>query len=191
MGRKRALTQEEIFKVTGEVMRTEGIKGIHFKKLATMLDVSRSTFYDYFENKEALILAYMKAMMDEMESKISEIPADIAPNQKLYRLLIVLLEHAEVHHIDQMIRELQSGDKSLTFFIRTEVHQNLMETYKKMLDWINASKEEGIWNHDVDTELLGDLIFHSILFPQREKLGVKKLADQLFHMLERGVLQTR
>lgn len=187
MGRKRILTKEEILKETGALLRKEGIHGVHFKKLSTELQVSRSTLYEYFKNKEDLILSYMRNMMEEMTQQIEAIPEEEEPNKKLYKLLFIFLDHAETHHIDQMIRELQSSDHTLALFYRTKIHEDLMGTYNQMLDWIEAAKQSGIWKEDIESEMVADLIFHSILFPTRQKYGVEKMADQLFEMIENGV----
>lgn len=191
MGRKRILTKEEIFLATGELIKEEGIHGVHFKKLSDGLQVSRSTLYEYFKNKDDLILSYLKNMMDDMNQKIENIPSEIEPNDKLYRLLHIFLEHAETNNIDQMIRELQSSNKNLAVFYRTKMHQDLMKTYEKMIVWIEEAKNKGIWKKDSHSELIGDMIFHSILFPNRQKLGVKAMADHLFDMIEYGVSKER
>ncbi|KHE66771.1 TetR/AcrR family transcriptional regulator, partial [Halobacillus sp. BBL2006] len=108
MGRKKALTKNDVFMATGEVLKKEGLHGVHFKKLAAMLDVGRSTLYEYFDNKDDLLLAYMRTLMDEMNEKVESIPSEDPPNKKLYQLLRIILTHAQIHQIDQMIRELQS-----------------------------------------------------------------------------------
>ncbi|WP_226579162.1 TetR/AcrR family transcriptional regulator [Halobacillus litoralis] len=187
MGRKRILSEDEIMKVTGEVLRQEGINGVHFKKLSAMLDVSRSTLYEYYKNKDDLILAYMKRMMDEMKRKVHSISMEEAPNHRLYLLLQILLEHAETYHIDQMIRELQTSEKNLAMFYRTELHKDLMETYDMMMNWIEEAKLQKVWKTDVSSELIGDMIFHSILFSNRKKLGVTSMAEQLFELIENGL----
>ncbi|WP_394217337.1 TetR/AcrR family transcriptional regulator [Halobacillus trueperi] len=187
MGRKRILTKEEILKETGVLLRKEGIHGVHFKKLSTELQVSRSTLYEYFKNKEDLILSYMRNMMEEMTLQIESIPETDPPNKKLYSLLFIFLDHAETHHIDQMIRELQSSDHTLALFYRTKIHEDLMGTYDQMLNWIDDAKNTGIWKKDIESEMVADLIFHSILFPTRHKFGVKEMTDQLFRMIEYGV----
>lgn len=187
MGRKRILTKEEILIATGKLIKEEGIHGVHFKKLSDELQVSRSTLYEYFNNKEDLILSYLKNMMEDMNRKIEDLPSDIEPNDKLYRLLYTFLEHAETHNIDQMIRELQSSNKNLSMFYRTKMHEDLMKTYEKMILWIEEAKNKGIWKESSHSELIGDMIFHSILFPNRQKIGVKAMADQLFDMIEYGV----
>ncbi|REJ09664.1 TetR/AcrR family transcriptional regulator [Halobacillus trueperi] len=187
MGRKRILTKEEILKETGVLLRKEGIHGVHFKKLSTELQVSRSTLYEYFKNKEDLILSYMRNMMEEMTKQIEAIPEEEAPNKKLYSLLYIFLDHAETHHIDQMIRELQNSDQTLALFYRTKIHEDLMGTYNQMLDWIDDAKKTGIWKDNIESEMVADLIFHSILFPTRHKYGVKEMTDQLFRMIEYGV----
>ncbi|WLR46810.1 TetR/AcrR family transcriptional regulator [Halobacillus litoralis] len=187
MGRKRILTKEEILKETGALLRKEGIHGVHFKKLSTELQVSRSTLYEYFKNKEDLILSYMRNMMEEMNKQIEAIPEEEEPNKKLYDLLFIFLDHAETHHIDQMIRELQSSDQTLAIFYRTKIHEDLMGTYEQMLEWIDEAKRSGLWKDDIESEMVADLIFHSILFPTRHKYGVKEMTDQLFRMIEFGV----
>ncbi|SFJ98794.1 transcriptional regulator, TetR family [Halobacillus dabanensis] len=187
MGRKRILTKEEILIATGELIKEEGIHGVHFKKLSDELQVSRSTLYEYFKNKEDLILSYLKNMMDDMNQKIEDLPSEMEPNDKLHRLLYIFLEHAETNNIDQMIRELQSSNKNLAMFYRTKMHEDLMKTYEKMILWIEEAKNKGIWKESSNSELIGDMIFHSILFSNRQKIGVEAMADQLFDMIEYGV----
>ncbi|WP_281658054.1 TetR/AcrR family transcriptional regulator [Halobacillus sp. Cin3] len=187
MGRKRILTKDDILNVTGEVLRNGGIQEVHFKKLAEELQVSRSTLYEYFKNKEELILSYMRAMMDEMNRKIQAVPPDLPPNEKLKQLLHIFLEHADTYHIDQMIHELQTSDKQVALFYKTEVHKDLMKTHQLMGSWIEEAKEAGIWTTDVSSTLISDVIFHSILFSNRKKIGAEDMTEQLFQMMEHGL----
>lgn len=189
MGRKRILTKDEILTVTGEVLRNGGIQEVHFKKLAEELQVSRSTLYEYFKNKEELILSYMRAMMDEMNRKIEAVPPDLPPNEKLKQLLHIFLEHADTYHIDQMIHELQTSDKQVALLYKTEVHKDLMKTQQLMGSWIEEAKEVGLWTTDVSSTLISDVIFHSILFSNRKKIGAEDMTQQLFHMMEHGLSQ--
>ncbi|KHE72543.1 TetR family transcriptional regulator, partial [Halobacillus sp. BBL2006] len=87
----------------------------------------------------------------------------------------------------QMIRELQSSDKQLASFFKDELHVDLMRTYNLMIQWIDDSKQAGVWSKRIDTGLIGDVIFHSILLPSRNKVGVDELATQLFNMIENGL----
>ncbi|MBN8234611.1 TetR/AcrR family transcriptional regulator [Halobacillus kuroshimensis] len=187
MGRKRILTKDDILNVTGEVLRNGGIQEVHFKKLAEELQVSRSTLYEYFKNKEELILSYMRAMMDEMNRKIQAVPPELPPNEKLKQLLHIFLEHADTYHIDQMIHELQTSDKQVALFYKTEVHKDLMKTHQLMGSWIEEAKEAGIWTTDVSSTLISDVIFHSILFSNRKKIGAEDMTEQLFQMMEHGL----
>lgn len=187
MGRKKALSKQDIFTVTGKLLREEGLHAIHFKRLALELDVSRSTLYEYYKNKEALILAFMKSLMDEMNAQIDAISEDLPPNEKVFCLLKVILHHAHLHQIDHMIREVQTTDQDTALFYRSELHQDLKGTYAKMIGWMEEAKAKGIWEEETNISLIGDIFFHSILFRSRDKLGVDDLAHQLFQMVEQGV----
>ncbi|MFZ0370403.1 MAG: TetR/AcrR family transcriptional regulator [Halobacillus sp.] len=187
MGRKKALTKQDVLDVTGEVLQAEGLHGVHFKKIADLLEVGRSTLYEYFKNKDELLLAYMKNMMKEMNDKVDRIPSDDPPNHKLFQLLQIILEHAQIYQIDKMIQDLQSSDKNAAIYYKNELDVDLMKTYDLMMNWISDAKETGIWNENTDSGLIGDLIFHSILFPNRKRLGVDELASQLFGMIEHGI----
>ena len=187
MGRKKALTETDIFEVTGEILKEEGLQGVHFKKVADRLDVGRSTLYEYFENKDDLLIAYMKRLMDDMNQKVEDIPVQLPANEKLYKLLLILLEHTQLHQIDRMIRDLQSSDKHAALFYKEELDVDLMRTYELMKRWIEDAKDQGVWKHTIDSGLIGDIIFHSILFPNREKMGVESMARQLFELLEHGM----
>lgn len=187
MGRKKVLTKEEIFEVTKDLLREEGLHGVHFKNIADKLDVGRSTLYEYFPNKDDLLLAYMQKLMNEMNDKVNEIEDQLPPNEKLFQLLLILLEHTQLHQIDRMIRDVQSSNKHAASFYRNQLHEDLMHTYHLMMKWIAEAKDQKIWKSSVNSSLVGDLMFHSILFPNRDRLGVEPMARQLFEMIEQGM----
>ncbi|TGB04596.1 TetR/AcrR family transcriptional regulator [Halobacillus salinus] len=188
MGRKKVLTKCEIFEVTKNILKEEGLHGVHFKNISEKLEVGRSTLYEYFSNKDDLLLAYMQNLMKEMNDKVNGIEDDLPPNEKLYHLLLILLEHSQLHQIDQMIRDVQSSNKHAADFYREQLHADLMHTYSLMTNWIEEAKDQRIWKTTIDSSLIGDLMFHSILFPNRDRLGVETMARQLFEMIEKGMV---
>ncbi|MCP3025921.1 TetR/AcrR family transcriptional regulator [Halobacillus sp. A5] len=186
MGRKKSLTKNELFKAAGELIRSEGIHGVHFKKLAEILGVGRSTLYEYYRNKEELLIAYLKDIMDEMNHRIGNIPGNLQPNEKLRALLYILLDHAEIHQVERMIRDIQTSDADLASYYQTQLFEEHQRTYSILLKWINEAKHTGLWSCEVDSEMIADVIFHAILFPHKHKIGSKSMTDQLMKLIESG-----
>ncbi|WP_101844029.1 TetR/AcrR family transcriptional regulator [Halobacillus sp. Marseille-P3879] len=186
MGRKKSLTQSELFQATGELIRSDGIYGVHFKKLSEKLGVGRSTLYEYYRNKEQLITAYLRSVMDEMNQRIESIPSDLIPNKKLKSLLFTLLDHAQIHQVERMIRDIQTSDKELASYYQSQLSEAHERTYSIILKWINEAKSADLWSGSVDSELIADIIFHSILYPHKHQIGTEAMTDQLMHLLENG-----
>ncbi|WP_173916360.1 TetR/AcrR family transcriptional regulator [Halobacillus sp. Marseille-Q1614] len=190
MGRKKLLTKKELFDATGELLRTEGIHGLHFKKLADELQVGRSTLYEYYRSKEDLLVAYLKEIMKEMNERIEQIPKDKRVNEKLKEFLFILLNHDEIHQVERMIRDIQTSDQELAAFYLKELSKEHQKTYSILIKWIETAKREKIWGDDVDSQLIADIIFHAILFPYKKSVGTEQMTRQLFQLLENGLLNT-
>ncbi|GGF09900.1 hypothetical protein GCM10010954_05480 [Halobacillus andaensis] len=186
MGRKKSLTKEELFQATGQVIRSDGIHGVHFKKLSEILGVGRSTLYEYYRNKEELLIAYLREIMDEMNQRIENIPSEIQPNEKLRSLLFILLDHAQIHQVERMIRDIQTSEEELASYYQSQLAEEHRKTYSVLVRWINDAKASGIWSAKVDTEMIADIIFHAILFPHKHKVGHQEMADQLMLLIEHG-----
>ncbi|MFC7060382.1 TetR/AcrR family transcriptional regulator [Halobacillus seohaensis] len=187
MGRKKSLTEEELFKATRELLKKEGIHGVHFKKLSEILDVGRSTLYEYYRSKEDLLVAYLRGIMKEMNERIEAISCQLPANEKLKQLLFILLDHAQIHQVERMIRDIQTSNEEVASFYQSKLAAEHRKTYDKMVHWIEAAKSENIWGEKVDTGIIADIIFHAILFPYKSKIGNQEMADQLFQLIEFGI----
>ncbi|MCP3030761.1 TetR/AcrR family transcriptional regulator [Halobacillus sp. A1] len=187
MGRKKALTKEELFQTTGQLIRTDGIHGVHFKKLSEKLEVGRSTLYEYYRNKDQLLIAYLREIMNEMNGRIESIPHHLKANEKLRKFLFILLDHAQIHQVERMIRDIQTSDQELAAYYMEQLAEEHQKAYQIMIDWIEEAKREGIWSAEVDTGIIADIIFHAILFPHKNKVGNEQMADQILNLIEHGV----
>ncbi|MBM7552542.1 TetR/AcrR family transcriptional regulator [Thalassobacillus pellis] len=186
MGRKKALSNDELFQATEELLVENGIHAFHFKDLAEMLNVSRSTIYEYYTNKHELILSYMKDLMVKINDRIDEIEDNQPPEKKLHQLLHIFLEFTQIHHINEIIAQVRCQEESSIINYRKELFQQHQYAYKKMTAWIEEAKDQERWRTDIHTVVIADLIFHSILFRQKG-IGEQLLADQLFSLIHNGM----
>ncbi|WP_082234053.1 TetR/AcrR family transcriptional regulator [Halobacillus massiliensis] len=188
MGRKKLLTKKELFNATGELLLKEGIHGFHFKKLAEELEVGRSTLYEYYRNKEDLLVAYFKELMKAMNERIEAIPKNLPANLRLKEFLYILLNHDEIHQVERMIRDIQTSDQELVAYYLKELASEQQKTYTMLTACIEIAKMEKIWSDDVDTQLIADIIFHAILFRYKKTIGTEQMTHQLFRLFENGLL---
>ena len=60
---RQKLHIDELYEVSGKILVEKGYAGFHFKLVADQLNVSRSTIYEYFSNKDELIASLMVHLM--------------------------------------------------------------------------------------------------------------------------------
>ncbi|MFD1018408.1 TetR/AcrR family transcriptional regulator [Thalassobacillus hwangdonensis] len=187
MGRKKALSKEELFEATKQLLLERGVHGFHFKELSSMLSVSRSTIYEYYRNKEQLILAFMLSLMEEMNERLASIDENKPAPDKLFDLMHVFLEYDQIHQIKEIIHIVQQSRQEVLDHYQTALVEQHHHMKDKLRSWIDEAKESGNWRKDIETGIIEDLFTHAILFPQKDVIGSEVLARQLFSVIQSGM----
>jgi AcrR family transcriptional regulator len=185
MGKKK-LDKQQLFLATEELLLERGYNGFHFRALSEKLKVGRSTIYDYYSNKDELILAYMNESMKKVIQECEKLNGQ-APLQRLESYLSVFMQYDQIH---QMIQILPMINRSiLSEDLKKEI-QKLFDDHQKIYTWISKAIDEAKENKeirkDLPTQLITAIIFSAVQLPNwmneetQDQISGKMIFD-LFH----------
>lgn len=170
-------------------------QGLDFtmSELAARLGMSKKTLYVLFESKEALLLATVDSMFDEVKVSEAEILArrDLSLAEKIRRLVVVLpdsyqtldwtrLQGVEEKHpvVYRRIRQrLETGWEPTLDLLRQGVEQGVLRPFEPGLF---RAVVEGAIEHFLSSDAL-----------EREGLGYVQAMDGMMDLLMEGILTRR
>lgn len=82
--------KDKIIQIAGELFWKHGFKKVSIDEICKKSQVSRKTFYTYYENKNALVIALMKMMTDSIFRESEAIIAKEIPFAEKLKQLLVL-----------------------------------------------------------------------------------------------------
>src|SRR5216684_6204154 len=88
MSRTRELVEEEIIRVATQCFSERGYQATTIEEIAAHVDISRVTFYTYFENKEALLQTiFDRSLRAYQEGLATSLAAPLLRREKLRRIV--------------------------------------------------------------------------------------------------------
>lgn len=90
MGRRSVHTPEElrenILQAATELITASGLGGMSAREIARRIGYSAGTIYNVFDNLDDLILTIEGRMLDQLDNKLSALPAGLPPRAALLQL---------------------------------------------------------------------------------------------------------
>jgi AcrR family transcriptional regulator len=90
--RKKAQVRAAIEREGMRLFRANGFEATTVEAIAAACDISPATVYRYFPTKEDIVFADPEQQGERLAELIGEQPAELAPNQALYRALHALAD---------------------------------------------------------------------------------------------------
>lgn len=146
MAKKNISSQEDILEVAKILLLEEDITKFSMRKIAQKADIAVGTLYNYFDNKEEILLALAAEFWKE---QMQQFPMAMSKGQSFeeeMRILYHLLKTAFVDFQEKWIVLLRS--LHLHHELESEYHSRLEQVIKMRLDvyfvkkWKFISKEE-------------------------------------------------
>lgn len=150
---RRTNIKETIIEASMQYLAQYGCK-FSVDDMVKSLDMSKRTFYRYFESKEVLLMALVDLLTDEVQGTMSTIAKDdtLSTDEKLYRVLTIETNFEKVVSF-RRIPELEKYYPG--------VYRYLLERYE--LDWSVSEKllvqgmQEGIYKEQ-NVDLIKNLL---------------------------------
>lgn len=170
-------------------------QGLDFtmSELAARLGMSKKTLYVLFESKEALLLATVDSMFDEVKVSEAEILArqDLSLAEKIRRLVVVLPDSYQT--LDWT--RLQGVEEKYPVMYR-RIRQRLETGWEPTLDLLRQGVEQGVlrpFEPGLFRAVVEGAIEHFLSSNalEREGLGYVQAMDGMMDLLMEGILTRR
>ena len=162
-------------------------------ELAARLGMSKKTLYVLFESKEALLLATVDSMFDEVKVSEAEILArqDLSLAEKIRRLVVVLPDSYQT--LDWT--RLQGVEEKYPVVYR-RIRQRLETGWEPTLDLLRQGVEQGVlrpFEPGLFRAVVEGAIEHFLSSDalEREGLGYVQAMDGMMDLLMEGILTRR
>src|SRR4051794_19653232 len=108
----RAVREEQMLAVAGEVFAERGVHAASMDEIADRADISKPMLYAYFASKEGLYSAYMERVGAELlEAMDAAVDASLSPGDQVLASMTAFLGFVEDHREGWAVlqRELSAG----------------------------------------------------------------------------------
>lgn len=186
LGRKQVFTKSELLDHTKRVLLENGYEGFQLKLLSKSLVGARSTIYQYFANKEEIVAACMRRIMENVLEKASAIDETDCMDA-LQHLLAVYLEEASFHQLLGYAHKINKANseaaaKDLEFVEHAHV------TLKNQLERLfGRAQEEGHLNPNIPLPAIIGVFFNLIDTPNMMNIPTAQWSKLLYQMWLGGV----
>lgn len=143
--------RDEIIAVSKELLFEEGFSKMSMRRIAGRADVSATSIYLHFKNKEELLLALVEDSISSLSSQLSSaLEAGAGPVDQLKSVanayIRFALDHPQAYEVIYMVRaeEMPKYPK--------EKFQQIRKVYQLIADIIKKGKEQKLF--DVEDELV-------------------------------------
>lgn len=183
---RKKINRPELLKTTEKLLLEQGYGGFNFSALSKLLEVGRSTLYEYYASKDDLIVDYMNELMKSYTSELSTIVAHKNAQEQLFQLIELMIKYAHIHNILKVIPLLQSESevvmKMKESFIADHIH-----IIKEIRNLISNGKRDNVIKKEIPTDVLVNLLFNTINKPTSLKMDNKAWAKWVWEIIYRGI----
>lgn len=153
--------RERILNASRRLFSENGYDNTMIDEIADMAEVSKATVYNYFPNKESLLLGITEEKLENVCHLISHDWEDAKNSgDKIYRVLEqFILDSLPNIDLSRRISYLNSCEKSPLYAARitmTDMIRNL----------VLKAQEEGVFRKDLDAEIIVDVLMGILLTVQ-------------------------
>jgi AcrR family transcriptional regulator len=185
MGRKQVFSRSELLDQAKRVLLDHGYDGFQLKLLSQSLAGARSTIYQYFANKEEIVAACMRRVMEDILQQASAIDETDCMDA-LQQLLTVYLSEAGLHQLlgyAHKVNKANSAAAATDLDFVEEAHQTLRQQLERLF---GRAQAEGYLNPDIPLPAMIGVYFNLINTPNMMNLPISQWSKILYRLWLEG-----
>ncbi len=180
---------KNIVKTASRLMSQKGYKGASLQEIADAVGIHKSTFFHYFRNKEALLLAVLKMSLGEVSENLNRIQQNenLNPEEKLKQAisnhLKLLVKYK--YNVNVYLNEIRFlSNKNKKKYLDTR--KSYATCFKKIIDEIQQSnpiKFKGLDSKIVTFGILGMCNWVVKWYKGSEKYKIEDISDMFYRLI--------
>ncbi len=184
----------QIIEAAVEVFAEKGFFNAKVADVAKKAKVADGTIYNYFHNKDDLLINLFEVKMEDILEKFRKNISVIGDPVEKLKTFVDL--HFNIIKSDKRLAEVfQVELRQSTKFLKNYHNEKFTEYLNIISDIIDQGKEEGFFRQDINTPMIKLMIFGSIdeiarqwILGAEKKFSINEAAGQVFELLIGGML---
>lgn len=189
MARDRKFSTEDLYHATKHILLQQGYEGFNFSLLAERLDISRGAIYKYFDNREELVIHFMRYEMNLFLVELLEIEQYSTFDEKLTFLLDLIFKNPSVPRLIEIGQRIPINENIKVKEDFFKLEDLRLEMYKHLQGFIDLGREEQKLKPSIPDALILGFIFQSIMIPNHFDIPHSVWVQSLKEILCNGILQ--
>jgi AcrR family transcriptional regulator len=183
--------KEQIIKSVADLFQKYGVRSVSMDDIAQHLGISKKTIYQYFDDKNHLVMEVASLIIAEKLGAYQEV-ASSASNaiEELGQIAKLIRKHFSEMNPALMFDVRKYHPDAWQLF----VHHEKEVVYNAIVDNITRGQKEGFFRKAIDSRVIAKLRFEQIhmsfddeVFP-KEEFDLQEVHLQLFDFFVHGVL---
>jgi TetR/AcrR family fatty acid metabolism transcriptional regulator len=203
IGGEHDMTQQKLDKkiriltAAEAVFAAKGYTQATISEIAKLSDVSEGTIYEYFRNKEDLLISVPKRRFDEHLSTLLEIFEIKSPMRKIRRLIRhhFSLYLSKRNFLKVFLLHIQLNNR----FYESELYQMFQDYAKLIDDVVEEGKKEGCFRESINNRVFRNLFFGTfshvalrwLILGEANKADKMKEIDDIVMLLCRAIISEK
>ena len=179
----------KIIEIASQLMSKNGYHATSLQMIADKVEISKSSIFHYFINKEAILLALLKTTIPPAITVLSELAnnKDLSGHEKLKRFLQfhmrLLAKKGNILHIYlSESKHLEKRNKKKYMEIRRE-YTKLVKQIIAQIQQENPNKFKGLNTTIITNSILGMCNGAVEWYNKKGELTIDEIADQMYRIV--------
>lgn len=175
--------RQKILKASRRLFREYGYENTMIDDVAKRAEVSKATLYNYFPNKDSLLVGTMDEVTDSFKKFIQEFDPDMAVDQKIYRAMkFLILDSIPFVGISRRILFL-NGCRDSEMFGKANTIKHVFD------DMVKQAQQEGIFDNaltdkDIVDQLMGVYLISQFQWTDLETMTEEECVQRIDRLLD-------
>ncbi|MBR0599934.1 TetR/AcrR family transcriptional regulator [Sinanaerobacter chloroacetimidivorans] len=155
--------RERILKASRRLFSSKGYENTLIEDVARKAEISKATLYNYFPNKESLLMGIAQDELDQIKILLNHEYKDMANSEKKLRriLEVFILDSIPFINLSRKITYLNSCEGSYLYATRLE----MMGIFRSL---IVEAQEQNIFKKEINADDIVDIVMSVYLMAQFE-----------------------
>ena len=185
MGRRHVFTKTELLDQTKKLLLEYGYEGFQLKMLSERLVGARSTIYQYYANKEEIVAACLRRVMEDVLHQANAVD-ETDCMEALQQLLTVYLKEAGFHQMLGFVHKINKTNSPATAQDLEFVEQAHLLLKNQLERLFGRAREEGHVKPDIPLPAVIGVFLNLINTPNLMNIPLPQWSELLYRIFWEG-----
>ena len=176
-------SRQKILKASRRLFKENGYDNTMIEDVAAKAEVSKATLYNYFPNKDSLLVGTMDDVIESFEKFIREFDPEMKVDEKIYKAMkFLILDSIPFVGISRRILFL-NGCKESQMFVKANTIKDIFDSMVKQAQNEGIFKKE-LTDKDIVDQLMGVYLISQFQWSDLETMTEEECVERIERLLD-------